>query len=68
MLIRALILAAATASCVSVAVIEEPRAPTAETRKPTAKCRDGSFSYSKHRSGTCSSHGGVQEWMTDASE
>ena len=25
-----------------------------------AKCRDGSSSYSKHKSGTCSSHGGVR--------
>lgn len=30
---------------------------------PTAKCRDGSLSYSAHRSGTCSRHGGVASWM-----
>jgi hypothetical protein len=29
---------------------------------PTAKCRDGSLSYSAHRSGTCSHHGGVASW------
>lgn len=28
----------------------------------TAKCRDGSLSYSKHASGTCSRHGGVAIW------
>ncbi|WP_246798029.1 DUF3761 domain-containing protein [Burkholderia perseverans] len=28
----------------------------------TAKCRDGSYSFSRHRSGTCSHHGGVAEW------
>ena len=30
----------------------------------TAKCKDGTYSKSKHRSGTCSSHGGVAEWLT----
>ncbi len=28
----------------------------------SAKCRDGSYSFSRHRSGTCSHHGGVAEW------
>jgi ribosomal protein L37E len=28
----------------------------------TAKCRDGSLSYSAHRRGTCSHHGGVAVW------
>jgi hypothetical protein len=28
----------------------------------TARCRDGSLSYSAHRRGTCSHHGGVAEW------
>jgi len=32
-------------------------------QSPTAKCRDGSFSYSTTRSGTCSGHGGVAEWL-----
>lgn len=30
---------------------------------PTARCRDGSYSYSQHRSGTCSHHGGVARWI-----
>jgi hypothetical protein len=29
----------------------------------TAKCRDGSYSFSQHRSGTCSHHGGVASWL-----
>ncbi|CPT00627.1 anchored-membrane serine/threonine-protein kinase PknF [Mycobacteroides abscessus subsp. abscessus] len=29
----------------------------------TAICRDGNYSYSHHRSGTCSSHGGVREFI-----
>jgi Protein of unknown function (DUF3761) len=28
----------------------------------TAVCADGTWSYSQHRSGTCSSHGGVHWW------
>jgi hypothetical protein len=30
---------------------------------PTARCKDGYLSYSKHRSGTCADHGGVGEWL-----
>ncbi|WP_456829520.1 DUF3761 domain-containing protein [Deinococcus sp. UYEF24] len=29
----------------------------------SAHCRDGSYSFSTHRSGTCSHHGGVGEWL-----
>ncbi|WP_272866676.1 DUF3761 domain-containing protein [Mycobacterium tuberculosis] len=29
----------------------------------TAICRDGSYSFSTHRSGTCSRHGGVLSWL-----
>jgi hypothetical protein len=29
----------------------------------SAKCRDGSYSFSQHRRGTCSHHGGVQSWL-----
>jgi hypothetical protein len=29
----------------------------------TAKCRDGSYSFSEHASGTCSHHGGVLRWI-----
>ena len=29
----------------------------------TAICRDGTWSYSQHRSGTCSGHGGVRAWL-----
>ena len=32
-------------------------------RKPTARCRDGSLSFSEHRCGTCSHHGGVFEFL-----
>ncbi len=29
----------------------------------TALCRDGTYSFSKHHSGTCSHHGGVAKWL-----
>lgn len=28
----------------------------------TAQCGDGSYSFSEHRRGTCSHHGGVSNW------
>ncbi len=31
----------------------------ARPRGATARCRDGTYSFSEHRSGTCSHHGGV---------
>ena len=30
----------------------------------TAKCKDGTFSKSKHHKGSCSHHGGVAEFLT----
>ncbi|RRR42535.1 DUF3761 domain-containing protein [Mycolicibacter terrae] len=38
----------------------EPVAPPAGA---SAVCRDGSYSFSRHRSGACSNHGGVQRWV-----
>ena len=29
----------------------------------SAHCRDGSYSFSTHRRGTCSRHGGVGQWL-----
>ncbi|MFS8368399.1 DUF3761 domain-containing protein [Acetobacter oryzifermentans] len=29
----------------------------------TAKCGDGTFSFSQHHRGTCSRHGGVVSWL-----
>jgi hypothetical protein len=40
--------------------------PVFSDNKPagaTARCRDGSYSFSQHRQGTCSHHGGVAEWL-----
>ena len=41
-----------------------PRSSTREkSDKPTARCKDGTMSSSAHRSGTCSGHGGVADWL-----
>ncbi|GAB3576481.1 hypothetical protein GCM10027578_42490 [Spirosoma luteolum] len=42
------------------------QAPTLYSVPPanaTAECRDGSYSYSQSRRGTCSRHGGVKQWF-----
>ncbi|HEX8068442.1 MAG TPA: DUF3761 domain-containing protein [Pyrinomonadaceae bacterium] len=42
------------------------RRPTFSSTVPegaTAQCRDGSYSFSRHRRGTCSYHGGVARWL-----
>jgi hypothetical protein len=41
----------------------EIKSPGSDPSGATAKCRDGSYSYSQHRSGTCSGHGGVANWL-----
>jgi competence protein ComEC len=41
----------------------QPSTPTVTTCSgATAICNDGTCSYSQHRSGTCSHHGGVRQW------
>jgi len=35
---------------------------TKVAKQATARCSDGTLSYSAHRSGMCSHHGGVAEW------
>lgn len=37
--------------------------PSSSSSGATALCKDGSYSYSQHRSGTCSGHGGVRTWL-----
>lgn len=45
-------------TCVS-GPVSAPSAPSGAT----AQCRDGTWSFSQHRSGTCSGHGGVSSWL-----
>lgn len=42
------------------------QSPTHYSKVPagaTALCRDGTYSFSKNRRGTCSRHGGVSRWL-----
>jgi hypothetical protein len=58
---RFLALAVAAASLSAGASLAATPPPGA-----TALCRDGTYSYSTHRSGTCSHHGGVARWLGGA--
>jgi Protein of unknown function (DUF3761) len=51
----------AVATLAGVLAIASPGAPPPGA---TARCRDGTLSFSQHRRGTCSHHGGVAEWLT----
>src|SRR5206468_2170959 len=37
--------------------------PSGPPAGATAQCNDGSYSFSAHRRGTCSHHGGVRRWL-----
>jgi hypothetical protein len=62
----------AAASATAAPAATAPPATTAPTATAsntdptgaTAKCKDGTYSKSQHHAGTCSSHGGVAEWLT----
>lgn len=43
--------------------VESPRKAGSAPAGASAKCRDGSYSFSAHRQGTCSHHGGVAQWL-----
>ena len=43
--------------------IQSPTYYSSEPQGATALCRDGTYSFSAHRSGTCSHHGGVESWL-----
>jgi hypothetical protein len=62
--------AAATATPAAAAPATKSAPTTAASNTDptgaTAKCKDGTYSKSTHHSGTCSSHGGVAEWLTAA--
>ena len=56
--------APATAPAAKAApAVKTGAAMTSSPEGATAKCKDGSFSHSKHHSGTCSKHGGVADWL-----
>lgn len=44
------------------------QSPTYYPKTPngaSAICNDNTYSFSTHRKGTCSSHGGVKKWLND---
>jgi hypothetical protein len=61
---------AATPTCANGAYVNaegntvcRPQSGPAAPPDATARCKDGSWSSSQNRRGTCSSHGGVAEWL-----
>ena len=59
--------ASAAPSAAAPAAAKSAPTATAGNTDPTgatAKCKDGTYSKSQHHSGTCSSHGGVAQWLT----
>jgi hypothetical protein len=43
--------------------VHRPVHANARPRGASARCGDGSYSFSQHRRGTCSHHGGVSQWF-----
>jgi hypothetical protein len=43
--------------------VHSPECAPSAPAGATAQCRDGSYSFSQHRQGTCSHHGGVAHWL-----
>ena len=43
--------------------VKRPENCSSAPKGATAQCRDGSYSFSQSRSGTCSHHGGVAKWL-----
>lgn len=44
-------------------LVHRPERADSPPEGATAQCRDGSYSFSLHRRGTCSHHGGVARWL-----
>ena len=44
-------------------IVHSPAKAPSVPQGATAVCGDGSYSFSQHRQGTCSHHGGVSRWL-----
>jgi len=54
---------------IGAAIVAAPQLAASGSAPPgaTARCKDGTYSYSQHRQGTCSHHGGVAVWLNGSS-
>ena len=54
---------------IGAAIVAAPQLAASGSAPPgaTARCKDGTYSYSQHRQGTCSHHGGVAVWLSGSS-
>jgi hypothetical protein len=43
--------------------VKRPETCSNAPQGATAQCRDGTYSFSRSRRGTCSRHGGVAKWL-----
>src|SRR6266704_2632604 len=48
----------------AAAAAKSPSSGNTDPTGATAKCKDGTYSKSKHHKGSCSHHGGVAEFLT----
>ena len=48
---------------VSGKCIPRPKPAPKPPKGATARCKDGTYSFSQHRRGTCSGHKGVAAWL-----
>lgn len=64
LVIAVIIAAVSVAKAIGEAQLPTNVLPTAIRHAgSTAECKDGIYSYSKSRSGTCADHGGVKQWV-----
>jgi hypothetical protein len=57
----------AVAAIGAAGVVAASGADAAPPPGATARCSDGTYSFSQHHSGTCSHHGGVAVWLDGSS-
>lgn len=43
--------------------VQRPKKSATAPPGASARCADGTYSFSRHRRGTCSHHGGVAQWL-----
>src|SRR4051812_9220152 len=56
------VVSASTVALAALAILSQPALAGAPAGA-SARCGDGTYSFSQHHSGTCSRHGGVAAWL-----